>query len=162
MLKDGQTVEESKIKSGTVVHLFQRPPKAALPVASAVPAGTSVTNPLHGSVATATPAGSEAVVGAAVAADGVVAIDGVAGNAPDPALAFMHDIEMVEARRRVKLLASILLLISGLNVVTDFVEVRWQRNRWGLQRVGVVCACLFSTLTPPLPLPSLRLDLLCS
>lgn len=107
----GDTLEECGVKSGTVVHLFQRPG-----ISTEGGGGVGLT-----ATAVATQAAvptSSGGVGAMAAAVVVGGADGNIVGAGPAHSSLAGNMELQVSRRRVKFLATILLLISVLNLVT--------------------------------------------
>ena len=100
---DAQTLVEAKILDNTVLHLFQRP--SNMPVATPIAAGEG--------------GGAEPSV---TTVQGVRLAEGRNQNSLSPTSsgspALEFNVELQEHRRRVKLLATLLLMVSVLNLVT--------------------------------------------
>jgi len=107
---DSQALEACSIREGTVVHLFQRPdrPQATgVPVSGGSGLGGGTVSPLHSSPGDGFPR-AVPVATTRVLVDDQVVVEGLGPG----------DMQLMEATRRVKFFASLLLLLSGLNVVT--------------------------------------------
>jgi hypothetical protein len=102
---EAQTLVAAKVLDNTVVHLFQRPDKQpAPPVATPMAAGA-------------------AVAAEGVAADAVATATATATGGDHRAIdvgpgSLQANIELQDHRRRVRLLATLLLMVSVLNMVT--------------------------------------------
>ena len=104
-----------QVKDGTVLHLFLRPDDA-VSASGGVPVATAVTGGQRGTGAVATASVS------AVSASAVGQPHGpAAATAPFPVGAFLRRMQLqqlAESQRTVRFLSSVLILVSGLNLIT--------------------------------------------
>ena len=99
-LTDGQVLTEAKVLDNTVVHLFQRPENRL----ESTPENPANEDPVDGRTGTSTSTGQSQT--------------SPRGTSVVSEQDLHFNVELLQHRRRIKLLATLLLMVSVLNMVT--------------------------------------------